>query len=428
MAKYIITGGLPLHGSISIGGCKNAALPIMAAALLSHEKSIIKNIPDTSDAKIMAEIIRSTGAKATQIDKNTWEISGEGMNSCLIPRDLARKMRASILLVPAILHNCKQINFPHPGGCVIGQRPLDTHFEAMRALGVSITIDRKNYIAKVDHLQGKKIFLDEVSVTATENALMLAVLTPGETIIEPAACEPHVVDLANFLIKMGASIEGAGSHHIKITGVDKLHGCTDYSIIPDNIEAGTYAVAAAATGGEIIINNVIEADLEPITHKLTQMGVEVTFGENTMHVKRINGLKSARIQVDTWPRLPSDIQAPFCVLATQAEGTSLIHEWMYERRLSYTDELVHMGANITLCDPHRALVSGPTQLYSAKILSPDLRAGIALVIAALVAEGKSEIDHIELIDRGYEDLENRLKSLGAKIERVELVEKIPATI
>ncbi len=425
MSKYVIQGGQPLNGTISIGGCKNAALPIMAAAVLSKEKSTIKNIPDTTDVKIMGEIIRSTGAQANQIDNNTWEISAEGINSCQIPADLARKMRASILLVPSILHNCHEISFPHPGGCIIGQRPLDTHFEAMKALGVKISIDNKNYNAKIDKLEGTKIFLDEVSVTATENALMLASLTPGTTIIEPAACEPHVVDLANFLIKMGANIEGAGSHKIIVTGVESLHSCQDYSVMPDNIEAGTYAIAAAATGGEISIQNIIETDLEPITHKLKQMGVEVTFDGNIMHVKRINGLKSARIQVDTWPRLPSDIQAPFCVLATQAEGTSLIHEWMYERRLSYTDELVHMGANITLCDPHRALVSGPTQLYGTKITSPDLRAGITLVIAALVAKGKSEIDHIELIDRGYEDLENRLRSLGANIKRVELIEQAP---
>lgn len=426
MPKFIIQGGNPLNGTIRVGGCKNAVLPIMTSALLSNEKSLITNVPDTIDVKIMAEIIRSTGAFIEQKDDHSWQISGENLNSCLIKAELARKMRASILLVPSILHHCGQITFPHPGGCVIGQRPLDTHFEALKALGVEITADNKNYIAKIDKLQGAKMFLDEVSVTATENALMLAAVTPGETIIEPAACEPHVVDLANFLIKMGAKIEGAGSHKIKITGVDDLHGVNNYSVMPDNIEIGTYAIAAVATRGELTIEGVIPDHLDPIVHKLRQMGADLELTENSLIIHKSEKLNSARLQIDTWPRLPTDIQAPFGVLATQAEGTSLVHDWLYEKRLAYCDDLVRMGANITICDPHRALITGPTQLYGAKILSPDLRAGIALVIAALIAEGKSEIDHIDLIDRGYENLEGRLASLGADIKRIELVEKVPA--
>lgn len=419
MAKYIIEGEQPLNGEISIGGCKNAALPIMAAALISEEPSLIHNIPDTADMKTMAQIIASTGAHIKQVKKYSWEIGGNGLTNCTIPPDLARKMRASILLVSPILARCGTVTFPHPGGCVIGQRPLDTHFEALKALGVSINIDAKNYIAKVDRLQGAKMFLDEVSVTATENALMLATVSPGTTIIEPAACEPHVVDLANFLKKAGAKIEGAGTHKIIVQGVEKLHGVDDYSIIPDNIEAGTYAVAAVATKGNMIIHNIIAEDLNPIIHKLTQMGANIEIKDDAMIVKKSDKLNAARIQIDTWPRLPTDIQAPFAVLATQAEGTSLIHDWMYEKRLAYIDDLIRMGANTTICDPHRALITGPTKLYATRMLSPDIRAGIALVIAALIAEGKSEIDHIELIDRGYEDLENRLKSLGAKIRRFE---------
>ncbi|MDO8513417.1 MAG: UDP-N-acetylglucosamine 1-carboxyvinyltransferase [bacterium] len=419
MSKYIIEGGKPLRGTISIGGCKNAALPIMAAALISDENSTIKNIPDTSDVKIMAQIIASTGAHIQQIDTNTWEIGGKNIDTCTIKPELARQMRSSILLVPPILTHCKKIEFPHPGGCVIGTRPLDTHFEALRALGVSITANNKNYIAEITILKGTKMFLDEVSVTATENALMLASISPGETIIEPAACEPHVVDLANFLIKAGAKIEGAGTHIIKVTGVEKLHAVQDYSIIPDNIEAGTYAIAAVATGGEITIKNIIPEDLDPIIHKLKQMGGNVELSENTITIRKGEKITNARIQIDTWPRLPTDIQAPFGVLATQAEGTSLVHDWMYEKRLAYIDDLLRMGANITVCDPHRALITGPTHLYGTKILSPDIRAGIALVIAALIAEGKSEIDHIELIDRGYEYLEKRLQDLGAQIKRVD---------
>lgn len=419
MSKYIIHGGRPLNGTISVGGCKNAVLPIMAAALLSNQKSIIKNIPDTADVKIMAQIIASTGAYINQIDKNSWEISGNSINNCAIQPELARKMRASILLVPSLLFHCKKITFPHPGGCVIGQRPLDTHFEAMKSLGVKISMDSKNYNADASDLHGAKIFLDEVSVTATENAMMLATITPGETIIEPAACEPHVFDLANFLIKAGAKIEGAGSHKITITGVESLNGVEEYSVMPDNIEISTYAIAAVATKGELTINNIVPDHLNPIIHKLKQMGANIEVIENSLVIHKTEKLNSVRLQIDTWPRLPTDIQAPFGVLATQAEGTSLVHDWLYEKRLAYTDDLIRMGANITVCDPHRALITGPTQLYGAKIFSPDLRAGMALVIAALIAEGKSEIEHIELIDRGYEDLENRLKSLGANIERVE---------
>ncbi len=417
MAKYIINGGKPLKGAIEIRGCKNAALPILTAALLAEESSIITNIPDTSDVKLMAEIIRETGAIANQIDAHTWEIGGKGLKNCKIKYEHARKMRASILFIPAILHHCKHVTFPHPGGCVIGQRPLDTHLEALQALGVKFNINNRDYEATFKKPRGAKMFLDEVSVTATENAMMLAAVTPGETIIKPAACEPHVEDVANFLIQAGAKIEGAGSHKIKITGVDKLNAVKDYKVMPDNIEAGTYAIAAIATNGKITLKNITPEHMDPIVHKLKQMGAKVDIKEDTLTASREGKLKAARIQIDTWPRLPTDIQAPFGVLATQAEGTSLIHDWLYEKRLAYTDDLIRMGANITVCDPHRALITGPTSIFGTRILSPDLRAGIALVIAALIANGTSQIEHIELIDRGYEDLENRLLSLGADIKR-----------
>lgn len=418
MSKYIIEGGTPLRGTISVTGCKNAAAPIMAAALLSDEPSTIHNIPDISDVHTLAEIINSLGATAKQIDRHTWQISGKGLSRHQIKPDLARRLRASILLVSPLLARLRQATFPHPGGCVIGKRPIDTHLEALKALGITINLDATNYHATASKLRGASMFLDEVSVTATENALTLAILAPGETIIKPAACEPHVVDLANFLRAMGARIEGAGTHEIRVWGVKELSGVSDYNIIPDNIEAGTFAVAAAATKGDVLITDIEPEDLDPIVHKLRQMGVSAEIEDHNLHISHKGPLKSTRIQVDTWPRLPTDLQAPFGVLATQAHGTSLIHEWLFERRLNYTDDLVRMGANITLCDPHRALVTGPTPLFSAKITSPDLRAGITLVIAALVAHGKSEIEHIELIDRGYENLDDRLRALGANIRRM----------
>ncbi len=418
MAKFIVEGGIPLKGEINVSGSKNAILPIMAAALLADTPSIINNVPDIGDVHTMAEIIASTGAEIEQIDIHSWRIGGKGLHTSHIKPDLARKLRASILMVSPLLARRHEAIFPHPGGCVIGQRPLDTHFEALKALGTRITTDESNYIAKIAHSQGASMFIDEVSVTATENALMLAVLSPGETIIKPAACEPHVVDLANFLKQMGARIEGEGTHTIRIWGVDKLSGVENYRIIPDNLDAGTFAIAAVATKGDITINQIKPDDLDPIIHKLTQMGCEVNLNRQSVTIKHAEDLKATRIQIDTWPRLPTDLQAPFGVLATQAHGTSLIHDWLYERRLMYTEDLIRMGANITQCDPHRALVTGPTKLYGTKISSLDIRAGVAMVIATLVAKGKSEIDHIELIDRGYEDLDGRLRSLGAQIRRV----------
>jgi UDP-N-acetylglucosamine 1-carboxyvinyltransferase len=426
MEKFIIEGGYQLQGEIETSGCKNAALPIMAAALLTSEPSTITNIPNISDVYTLSEIINKLGGEAEQIDKNTWKIFGKNINTTQLDPILARRLRASILLLGPVIALKKEALFPHPGGCVIGQRPVDTHFEALRALGVDITADQENYVAKAEHLTGNKMFLDEVSVGATENALTLAALTPGETLIRPAACEPHVRDLANFLKAAGARIQGEGTHEIKITGVQQLNGVENYSIIPDNIEAGTFAIAAVATGGQVKIKNIIPEDMDPIVHKLNQMGANITVGSNYLEVKPAEELKSARIQVDTWPRLPSDIQAPFAVLATKAKGTSLIHEWLFERRLGYIEDLSRMGAKIVLCDPHRALINGPSKLRATKIKSPDIRAGIALLIAALIAKGRSEIEQIELIDRGYENLENKLKNLGAKIERVKIKEEIIA--
>lgn len=416
MAKYIIIGGKPLRGEINISGSKNAALPIMAASALSDTPSTISNVPDITDVQTMAEIINATGAKAEQVDRHTWQISGKGMSNHHLNPTLAWRLRASILAISPIIARLHKAVFPHPGGCIIGKRPVDTHLEAMRNLGVDITTDATDYIASTKKLHPNHMFLDEVSVTATENALMLAALIPGETLIRPAACEPHVVDLANFLIKMGASIRGAGTHEIYVYGVEKLSGVT-HQIIPDNIEAGTFAIMAAATKGQIKILNVIFYDLDPIIHKLRQMGTTVDVANHHLVVTQKKPLVAARIQIDTWPRLPTDLQAPFGVLATQAHGTSLIHDWLFERRLAYTEELSRMGANITQCDPHRALVTGPTSLFGTNIKSLDLRAGIALVIAALVAKGKTQIDNIELIDRGYENLDERLRALGAEIRR-----------
>lgn len=419
--KFIIEGGIPLEGEVITPGCKNAALPIIAACLLTDEECVIENVPNIFDVHVMLDILTDLGAKIQWLDKHTVSIHCQKITKHQLDPEKVRLLRASILFMGPLLARLGKIEMFHPGGCVIGRRPVDVHFEALRNLGATITQDGVNYYAQADKLVGKQMFLDEVSVTATENAVMASVLAKGETIITPAACEPHVVDLVNFLKKMGADIIGEGTHTIKIRGVKKLKG-TKYKIIPDQLDAGTFAVAAAATKGHIIIKNIIPLHLECIVHKLKEMGVNLDLRENELEVFPSPNLKAAKIQIDTWPRLPTDLQAPFCVLATCSQGTSLVHDWMYERRFGYIDELIRMGANITLCDPHRALVTGPTKLYGTKIISPDIRAGVALIIAALIAQGKSEIENIHLIERGYEAIDERLRKLGAKIQKVKKTE------
>ncbi len=418
MPKFVIEGGVSLKGRIQTSGAKNAALPIISATILTKEKTILDNVPKISDVSDLIEILKKAGVKIDWTDEHQLTIDPSGLKNAPLDHDLVKKLRASILLLGPMLARLGEITMPHPGGCIIGRRPVGTHFMALEKLGADITQDAENYHAQTTGLKGNEIFLGEASVTATENAMMAAVLAEGKTVIKFAACEPHVEDLANFLNKMGAKITGAGTHTVEIEGVKELRG-TEYSIIPDQLEVGTFAMAAAVTHGEVLIENIGPLkQLDSILAKMEEFGIDFAVQGNNLLVKPTKEFKPVTIKTDTWPGFPSDLQAPFTVLTTQAKGTSLIHDWLYEGRLYYIEELVKMGANIIICDPHRAIVSGPTPLTGTKIISPDIRAGAALIVAALGAKGKSEIDNIQLVERGYEKLEERLKGLGAKIERI----------
>ena len=418
MSKFIIKGGKPLKGKIKPCGSKNAALPIIAATLLAKEPCVIENVPEITDVHILFEIIQKLGVKVKKIEPHKYQIDAKNIIKTELDEDLVQKLRASILLLGPVLSRKGEMKMPHPGGCIIGRRPVGTHFRALEKLGVKISQNKFLYIAKVkDKLKSNEIYLDEPSVTATENVLMAASRIPNETIIKYAACEPHIQDLGQFLIKMGAQIEGLGTNTIKVIGKEELKGA-NHTIILDEIEIGTFTAAAIATKGDILIKGVNQKYLDPILNKLENMNVNFKIGADFLHILPSKNLKSTRIQTAPWPGFPTDLQAPFCVVATQAKGTSLIHDWMYERRFGYIDELIKMGAKITQCDPHRILVSGPNQLYGAQIASPDIRAGIALIIAGLVAKGKTEIDNIELIERGYENIDERLRSLGADIKKI----------
>lgn len=421
MIQFSVTGGKPLRGTVAISGSKNAALPAMAAALLADTPTRLTNLPDIRDVQAMAEILRSLGASAEQVDSHTWEISGRGLEKTDIEYLLGRRLRASILLLGPILARKGRIKLPHPGGCVIGKRPVGVHFEALRGLGAKIDHEGDFYLAVAPALHGAYLYLDEVSVTTTENAAMAAVLAEGTTTIRPAAMEPHVVNLCQLLIRMGAKIEGVGTHTLVVEGAKQLHG-TEHRINSDEIETGTFAAAAAITDGELTLTNVPQ-DLDPIVHKLKAMGVQVDRYDNTLMVKRGPLLVGTHLQVDTWPRFPTDLQPQFGALATQAKGITKIHEWMYEHRLHYTETLATMGAKVARNNSHEAVITGPTPLHGAIIESPDLRSGIAFVLAALAAEGISEISHAELILRGYERLVEKLTSVGSQITSREVEEK-----
>lgn len=429
MLVFLVKGGIPLRGTVVISGSKNAALPAMCSALLSDSVTTLTNVPDIIDVQSLAKIIESTGAHIIQIDQHTWEISGAGLVRSEIDYLLGRRLRASVLLLGPLLARLGQIKLPHPGGCVIGKRPVGTHLEALRQLGATIEHEQITgstgepndfYLAKAEKLTGAYLYLDEVSVTATENALMAAVLADGITTIRPAAMEPHVVNLGEMLISMGAKITGLGTHTIVVEGVNSLHG-TAHRIVSDEIETGTYAVAAAITNGELTLTNV-PSDLDPIIYKLKSMGIVVEQSGDSLTVRRGQELVATNLQVDTWPRFPTDLQPQFGALATQATGETHIHEWMYENRLNYTKSLAKMGATIldNEHNPHQVTIQGPTKLHSSTIESPDLRSGIAFVLAALAAEGESCIEHAELILRGYEGLVEKMTAIGASITAKEV--------
>ena len=416
MEQYVIKGGNPLVGEVEIGGAKNAALAILAAAIMTDEMVYIENLPDVRDINVLLEAIKEIGAVVERVSPTEVKITGSTISDISVEYEYIKKIRASYYLLGALLGKYKSAEVPLPGGCNIGSRPIDQHLKGFRALGASVDILHGAVVAKAENLTGKHIFLDMVSVGATINIMMAAAMATGNTIIENAAREPHVVDVANFLNSMGASIKGAGTDVIRIQGVEKLHGTT-YSIIPDQIEAGTFMCAAAATRGDIMVKNVIPKHLEATTAKLEEIGCQVEEFDDAVRVVANKRLTRTHVKTMPYPGYPTDMQPQFAVALTLAEGTSIVTESIFENRFKYADELSRMGANIKV-EGNSAIIDGVKKLTGARVGAPDLRAGAALVIAGLAAEGITVVDDIVYIQRGYECFEDKLRSLGAEIERV----------
>ena len=416
MEQYIIKGGNPLVGEVEIGGAKNAALAILAAAIMTDEAVHIENLSDVRDINVLLEAIREIGATVDRISPTEVRIVGATIGNITVEYEYIKKIRASYYLLGALLGKYKNAEVPLPGGCNIGSRPIDQHLKGFRALGASVDIIHGAVVAKAEELRGKHIFLDMVSVGATINIMIAAAMANGNTTIENAAKEPHVVDVANFLNSMGANIKGAGTDVIRIRGVEKLHG-TSYSIIPDQIEAGTFMCAAAATMGDVMVKNVIPKHLEATTAKLEEIGCQVEEFDDAVRVVANKRLKRTNVKTMPYPGYPTDMQPQFAVALTLAEGTSIITESIFENRFKYAAELVRMGADIKV-EGNTAIVNGVEKLTGAQVSAPDLRAGAALVIAGLAAEGITIVDDIVYIQRGYERFEEKLRALGAEIEKV----------
>ena len=426
MHEYRIEGGFPIKGKITAAGNKNAALPCIAATLLTDEKVTLRNIPEIEDAGVMFKILQGLGASVKKVEKHVWEVTAQKIDTALIPPELSKKIRASILFAGPLIARLGKASMMPPGGDVIGRRRLDTHFLALTELGARVDIDGK-FEFSANKLVGDDIFLDETSVTATENALMAAVLAEGRTTITNAAREAHVQDLCKMLVAMGAKITGVGSNILIIDGVKKLHGC-DFAIGPDYMEIGSFIGLAAATRGSVTIENINPPDMRPLRIAFGKLGIRWNITGNTLEVAANQDMKVnpdlggmiPKIDDSPWPGFPPDLTSIMTVVATQVEGNVLIFEKMFESRMFFVDKLIGMGARITLCDPHRAVVSGPCVLHGDKLVSPDVRAGMAMVIAAMIARGESSISNVYQIERGYENLIPRLKALGAHIECVEV--------
>ena len=421
MAYYRINGGKRLEGAVTISGAKNAALAIIPAVILSGESCLLENLPEIEDVRIVEEILTSMGADISRTPDGSMRIDPSGINTFSVTGEMVSSMRASYYLLGALLGRYKKAEIALPGGCAIGQRPIDQHIKGMRALGADIVIQGGSVKARADRLRGAEIYLDVVSVGATINIMLAAVAAEGQTIIANAAKEPHVVDVANFLNMMGANVKGAGTDVIRIQGGRRLHGCT-YAVIPDQIEAGTFMIAAAATRGDVIINNVIPTHLEAISAKLMECGVTVSEGDDGrdffIRVSADKRPRAVNIKTLPYPGFPTDLQQPMMALLATAEGNSFIMENIFENRFNHVPELAKMGASISISS-RTATVEGVEKLYGAPLCASDLRAGAALVIAALAAEGESTISQIHFIDRGYEFLEQKLRALGADIMRIE---------
>lgn len=417
MPKIIVEKSPALEGSVKISGAKNSTLPIIAASLLSSEVCTLEDIPALDDVDVISEVLASLGVGINRVSKNSLQISSSKIINIEAPYDLMRKMRASFLVMGPLLARMGKARISLPGGCAIGTRPIDLHLKGFKALGAKIDVGHGYVEAYADRLIGDKIYLDFPSVGATENIMMAATMAKGETIIENAAMEPEIVDLANFLNKMGADIKGAGTNNIKIKGVTDL-GKVKHSVIPDRIEAGTYMVAAAISGGDVLIENVIPSHIKPIIAKLIEAGVQVEEGEDSVRVTARNGVKSVDIKTLPYPGFPTDMQSQFMALMSIADGTSVMIETVFENRFMHVDELKRMGADIKI-DGRSAIIQGTKKMMGAPVKATDLRAGAALILAGLVSEGATEISDIYHVDRGYTDIEQKLANLGAKIYRVE---------
>ncbi|MET0343358.1 MAG: UDP-N-acetylglucosamine 1-carboxyvinyltransferase [Polyangiales bacterium] len=428
MESFVIEGGSKLSGEIAVAGNKNAALPMLAATLLTDEPVVLENVPEIRDVQTMQAALVDLGSTVTRGQRGCLRLVTGALTKSGPAASICQEMRASFVLAGPLLARTGRAELPVPGGDKIGRRPLDTHIEALRELGAQVDVRHDRYLMRAPQgLTGADIFLSEMSVMATENVLMAAVLAKGTSVLRNVASEPHVQDLCRLLVAMGARIEGIGSQTLTVEGVDTLHGCTQ-RVGPDYLEVGSFIALAALTGGEVLIKGA-----RPDEHLMTRvayakLGVSFETRGDDIFVPRHDELCAreglhgavARIHDAPWPGFPADLTSIALVLATQARGTCLIHEWMYESRLYWVDRLISMGARVIVCDPHRAIVTGPAKLYGQTVSSPDIRAGMALVLAALVAEGKSVIHNAQQIDRGYERIDERLRGLGARIERVKL--------
>lgn len=424
--RFVVEGGRRLEGTIRPGGNKNAALPILAACLLTDDPIVLHNLPDIQDVRVMLQILEGIGASVERLEKNVVRIHAKGEVGCDPDTALSKQIRASILLAGPLLARCGRVSVAKPGGDAIGRRRVDTHLLALEGLGAQIEVSASQYRMSAQHLRGQKMFLDEASVTATENAIMAAALAEGETRIYNAAAEPHVQDLCRFINLLGGQIEGIGTNSLVIRGVETLHG-GDFTIPSDHIEVGSYIGLAAVTRSELLIEDAVPEHMHSVRHMLAKLGVDLKVEGDNIRVPREQELRVRydigaavpKIDDGPWPLFPADLLSIMVIVATQAEGTVMIFEKMFESRLFFTDKLIQMGARIILCDPHRAIIVGGNRLQGADITSPDIRAGMALLLAALCAKGESVIHNIHQIDRGYERIEERLNPLGARIIREE---------
>lgn len=422
MEQYIIKGGAPLVGEVEIGGAKNAALAILAAATMSDETVLIENVPDVRDTNVLLQAMQSIGVIVERVERHTVKINGANISSLVVEDDFIKKIRASYYFLGALLGKYKKAEVVLPGGCDIGCRAIDQHIKGFKALGAEVKIAHGLISAQAEQLKGSHIYFDGVTVGGTINVMMAASMADGQTIIENAAKEPHVVDLANFLNSMGANIKGAGTDIIRIKGVSRLHK-TEYAIIPDQIEAGTFMFAAAVTRGDVTVKNVIPKHLESISAKLQEIGCELEESDDAVRVVASRRLSHTQVKTLPYPGFPTDMQPQIAVTLGLSSGMSIVKETIFENRFKYVDELTRMGANIQV-EGNTAIIDGVTKYTGARITAPDLRAGAALVMAGLAAEGITIIDEIRYIERGYEDFPQKLQNLGAQIEKVETEKEI----